>query len=100
MCDKTLHGIYSTMCFDEDEDDPWQYLASVSQDILPSELLPRRVVCAKHIIQIMKGNSWYSHVAFDPNYSLLAKTIAKLEEQQVKAMGKNKWMSKGAKRKG
>ena len=44
MCDKTLHGIYSTMCFDENEDDPWQYLASVSQDILPSELLPRRQI--------------------------------------------------------
>jgi hypothetical protein len=100
MTDKTMHGIYSTRCFDEDEDDLWQYLTCVSQDILPSELLPRRVACARHIKRFLTSTTWYSHVGFDPCYSLLAKTIAKLEEQQIKAMGKDKWMSKASARTG
>ena len=94
MCDKTMHEVYSTLCYDEDQDDPWQYFDSPSQDILPSDLLPKRVLCAKHILKVFKGSSSFNHVGFDPNYSLLPKTIAKLEELQVKAMGKKKWRSK------
>ena len=100
MCDKTFHVIYSTLCYDVEEDDPWQYLPCPSQDILPSDLLPKRVACAKHIERIMPSGAWYNQVAFDPCYTLLPKTIAKLEELQVRSMGKNKWTSKGALRDG
>jgi hypothetical protein len=48
----------------------------------------------------LTSTTWCSHVGVDPCYSLLAKTIAKLEEQQIKSMGKKKWMSKGSARKG
>jgi hypothetical protein len=72
----------------------------MSQDVLPKELIPKRVNCAKHIKQSMTNRTWFSHVAFDPCYSLLPKTIAKFEEQQVKAMGKKKWTSKGSARDG
>ena len=100
MSDTTIQIIFSTLCYDEDEDDPWQYLPSISQDILPSELLPRRVQCAKQILQFMSSTTWFSHIGIDPCYTLLAKTTEKLVEQQVKAMGKNKWMSKGSRQTG
>jgi hypothetical protein len=48
----------------------------------------------------MSAGSWYNHVAIDPNSSLAAKTIERQVEMQVAAMGKRKYMSPGARRKG
>ena len=39
-------------------------------------------------------------MGIDPCYSLLAKTDERSEEQKIAAMGKSRWMSKGARRKG
>ena len=100
MCDKTIHGVFSTRCYDETEDDPWIYLPCVSQDVLPSELLPRRVSACRHVLRITSATSWRSHVSIDPCYSLLAKTLERMEEQQVAALGKERWMSQGSRRKG
>jgi hypothetical protein len=97
---KTIHAVFQTRCYDENEDDPWQYLPCVSQDILPEDLKPRRVKCAEHILKEFPVGAWYGHVAIDPCYSLLAKSMERMEEQQVKAMGKMKWMSTMSKRKG
>jgi hypothetical protein len=49
---------------------------------------------------MMTSVTWYSLVSFDPCYTLLPKTIAKLEELQVHGMGKSKWMSEDAARDG
>ena len=94
MCDKTIHGVFSTRCYDETEDDPWIYLPCVSQDVLPSELLPRRVSACRHVLRITSATSWRSHVSIDPCSSLLPRLPARLEEQEVAAMGKRRWMSK------
>ena len=97
---KTIHAVFQTRCYDENEDDPWQYLPCVSQDILPTDLKPRRVTCAQHILKEFPAGAWYGHVAIDPCYSLLAKSMERMEEQQVKPMGKSKRMSMMSKRKG
>lgn len=100
ISDKTIRGVFKTLCFDETEDDPWQWLTSASQDYLPSSALPLRVTMAKHILKHMPQQAWASHVAIDPCSSLLPRNIKLLEEQQVAAMGKSKWMSKESRRKG
>ena len=99
MDKKTMHRVFKRRCYDETEDDPWQYLDSPSQDMLPAELKPLRVACAKHILRNMTPAACYHHVAIDPCYSLLPKCPERMQEQQVKAMGKRKWMSASAKRK-
>lgn len=98
MSKQTVARIFVVRCYDVEEDDPWQYLPCVSQDVLPLELLPLRVKAAKHILGMTTATSWRSHVAIDPCYSLLSKTQERLEEQKVAAMGKNRWQSKGARR--
>ena len=40
------------------------------------------------------------HVAIDPCYKLLPKKLERMEEMQVAAMGKKKWMSEASARKG
>lgn len=100
MSDYTIQQIFQTMCFDETIDDPWQWLACPSQDVLPAELLPLRVNCAKHYITVFTERSWHGHVSVDPCYTLLPKTPEKLEELKILAMGKLKWMSKKSARKG
>ena len=100
MDDKTIHTIFKTRCYDEHEDDPWQYLDSESQDVLAEELKPLRKTCAQWILDNIPQRHWLQHVAIDPCYKLLPKKQERLEELQVAAMGKKKWMSKGSARKG
>ena len=90
---KTIDAVFQTRCYDENEDDPWQYLPCASQDILHTDLKPRRVTCAQHILEEFPAGAWYGHVAIDPCYSLLAKSMERMDKQQVKAMGKSNWMS-------
>ena len=100
MDDKTIHAIYATRCYDEREDDPWQYLDSVEQDALPEELKPKRVDCGQWILDNIPEADLMEHIAIDPCYKLLPKKQEKMEELQVAAMGKKKWISKGSARKG
>ena len=88
MSDSSIQRIFRARCYDETEDDPWMYLTSPSQDFLPADLKPLRVLCAKHILDHVAAGAWYNMVAIDPCYSLLPLTLAKLEEQQTNAMGK------------
>ena len=99
MSDRSLQRIFATRCYDEDEDDPWQFLDCLSQDALPEELKPKRVTCGREILKRTTARSWHSHIAIDPCYSLLAKTMERLEEQKIATMGKKRWRSKGAARK-
>ena len=95
-----INQIFATRCYDEEEDDPWQWLSCASQDALAEELKPLRVVCAKHLLRILTAVSWRSHVSIDPCYSLLPNTQEKMEDQKIAAFGKIKWMSKRSARKG
>ena len=88
LSDDTFHRIFKTHCYDKDEDDPWQWLACPSQDYLPDFMKPLRVQCAEHITLHFSPGAWVSHVAIDPCSTLLPRTVARLEEQQVAAMGK------------
>ena len=98
MSDWTMHETFRALCYDEDEDDTWQYLPCASQDTLGSELMPKRVDCCKFILRTTTVRAWYSHIGIDPCYSLLPKTLERMEEQQLAAMGKQRWMSKGSRR--
>ena len=98
MDKKTIHAIYKTKCYDEREDDPWQYLHNAAQDVIPAELLQQRVRSARHILDVFNAGSWYHFVAIDPCYSLLAKHPEKKFEQMVHAMGSKKWRSENAPR--
>ena len=100
MDDKTLHTLFKTRCYDESEDDPWQYLDSPSPDVLAEALKPLRVKCARWILNNMPQNHWNKRIGIDPCYKLLPKKQERLEEMQVAAMGKKKWMSQGSARKG
>ena len=96
MSNSTVQRIFKERCYDETEDDPWQYLTCISQDYLAEHLKPGRVICAKHILDIFTASSWHNQLAFDPCYSLLPKTQEKYEELQVAALGKKRWRSKRA----
>ena len=100
MSDRSLQRVFATQCSDKTEDDPWQYLDSPSQDALPEFMKPARVACADHITRHIPQTAWQSHIGIDPCYKLLPKKQEKLEDLQVAAMGKKKWMSKGAAREG
>ena len=100
MDDKTIQSIFKSQCYDESEDDPWQYLDTQAQDVLAEELKPLRQACAQWILDNIPQKEWLQHVAIDPCYKLLPKKQERLEEMQVAAMGKKKWMSKGSARKG
>ena len=95
MDKQTIHGIFRTRCYDDDDDpeDTWVYQQSPAQDMLPSEVKPLRVACAGHILRTTNAKSWHSHVAIDPCYHLLPKTLDRQQELQVYAMGSRKWMS-------
>ena len=95
-----IRCIFKSMCFDEKEDDPWQWLSCVSQDCLPEAALAHRVRCSTAIIEHVHPNALRNHVAIDPCSSLLPRTPVRLEEQQVAAMGKCKWTSGSSRRKG
>ena len=73
MDKKTIHTIFRRRCYDDDDDpeDTWVYQQSPAQDMLPSEVKPLRVACARHILETTNAKSWHSPVAIDPCYHLL-----------------------------
>jgi hypothetical protein len=100
ISDEKIRTIFKTLCYDEDEDDPWHYLPSPQQDCLTDEMKPARVRTAKHLLQhVTKGAAW-NFVAIDPCFSLLARKQEKSDLLKIAAMGNKKWMSKKSKRKG
>ena len=101
MSKTTIREVFKTRCFDDGSEDPWQYQACLSQDVLPGRAMPLRVTRAKHLLKAMSATVCFSHVAIDPCYSLLAKTQDRLDQQQAGALGKKrKWMSPSAARVG
>ena len=92
--------IFQTRCHDEDEDDPWEWLPCVSQDYLTENMQAARLVTGNYVLKHFAAGAWRNHVAIDPCSSLLPKAQARLEEQQVAAIGKRGWRSKSALRRG
>ena len=69
----TIKEIFKTMAYDEEEDDPWQFLSSLQQDALTDEMKPPRVKTAKHVLDNITENQAWNLVAIDPCISLLPK---------------------------
>ena len=82
------------------EDDPWQWLGSSSQEYLPAAMKPLRVAFAGAFLQRFSVQALATFVAIDPCRSLLPNHEIKSEEQKHAAMGKMGWRSKGALKKG
>ena len=100
ISDNTFWRVYQSMCYDEKEDDPWQYLPSIRQDCLTKDMLPARIKTADHVLQwISEGSAW-NFVAIDPCLTLLPRQQSKADQLKIYAMGHHKWMSKKSRRKG
>ena len=100
ISDSSMQRVFKTMCYDEHEDDPWQFRNAPQQDCLTQEDFPARVRTAQHVLRnVAKAAAW-NFVAIDPCYSLLPKEEFKAEHLKVAAMGNKKWMSKKSARKG
>ena len=85
--DSSMQRVFKTMCYDEHEDDPWQFRNAPQQDCLTQEDFPARVRTAQHVLRnVTKAAAW-NFVAIDPCYSLLPKEEFKAEHLKVAAMG-------------
>ena len=100
ICDATIYRIFKTMCYDEEEDDPWQFLPSLQQDCLTSEDKPYRVKTAKHVLKEITENASWNFIAIDPCFSMLPRKEQKAELLKIAQLGHKKWMSKKSRRKG
>ena len=96
----TIYNIFHTLCYDENEDDPWVYMHSPSKDFLSDGMKKSRVVFADYFLENFATGAWSSHVAIDPCISILPTTHAQSDEQKVAAMGVRKMMSPESKYKG
>ena len=92
----TLYNSFKTMCFDESEDDPWQYLPTATKDYLPQAMKPKRVLMYQYIIETMPAAACANHVAIDHCSSLLPKDSTRSEEQAVATLGSKRFMSPGS----
>ena len=94
ISDNRIRDVFKLRCYDETEDDPWQWLPNPSKDYLSDQMVASRLRTAKYILANFSANAWATHIAIDPCSSLLPRYPQRLEDQQVAAMGKNKWRSK------
>lgn len=100
ISDSSIQRVFKTLCYDEDEDDPWQYRNAPQQDCLTQRDFPARVRTAQHVLHnVTKAAAW-NFVAIDPCFSLLPRQQFKADQLKIAAMGNKKWMSKRSARKG
>ena len=100
ISNSSIQRVFKTLCYDEHEDDPWQYRNAPQQDCLTQQDFPARVKTAQHVLRnVTKAAAW-NFVAFDPCFSLLPKQQAKADQLKIAAMGNKKWMSQKSARKG
>ena len=100
ISDTKIRTIFQSLCYDETEDDPWQYLPSPQQDCLTEDMKPVRVKTADHIITNVSKSAAWNYVAIDPCFCLFPKKQVKSDLLNIAFMGNKKWMSKKSCRKG
>ena len=100
ISDTTMYDIMHTMCYDEDEDDPWVYAYSPSKDFLSDAMKVHREGTGRYVMDNFPAGAWASHVAIDLCISILPNTKALSDDQKVAAMGVKKMMSPKSKYKG
>ena len=96
----TIYKVFHSMCYDEEEDDPWVYMHSPSKDFLSDAMKKNRLVFAERVLERLQAASCWSHVAIDPCITILASSDAQSEDQRVAAMGTRKMMSPKSRFKG
>jgi hypothetical protein len=96
----TIYNIMHTMCYDEDEDDPWVYMHSPSKDYLSDGMKKARDNCGNHYLERFATGAWATHVAVDPCITILAANQAQSDDQKVAALGIKKMMSPKSRYKG
>ena len=100
ISDSTMYDSMHTLCYDDDEDDPWVYAYSPSTDFLSEAMQAHRTRTGRYVIDNFSVGSWASHVAIDPCISILSTTKALSDDQKVAAVGVKKMMSPKSKYKG
>ena len=87
MSDWSIYQVFKTMCYDESEDDPWQFLPSLQQDCLTEEMKPPRVSTAKHVLNNINEHAAWNFVAIDPCISLWPRRQEKADMLKIAARG-------------
>ena len=82
------------MCYDEKEDDPWQYLLALQQDCFTAEDLPLRVRTADHVLKNVTEYASFNFIAIDPCFSMLPRKEEKAELLKIARLGFRRWRSK------
>ena len=100
MSTSTIYRIFVSRCYDDTDDDPWVFMPTLVKDYSPASMLPRRAFMRQHIKDNFRGAIWRNTVAIDICSSLFPTTVARIEEQRVAAMGKERLMSKKFKMRG
>ena len=100
ISDYSIRQVFQTMCYDEDEDDPWQYLNALQQDCLTDAMKPGRVKTAQFVEDNITKTAAFNFVAIDPCFSMLPTQQDKSDLLKIAHMGNRKWMSKKSRRKG
>ena len=94
ISDSSIQRVFKTLCYDEDEDDCWQYRNAPQQDCLTQQDFPARVRTAQHVLRNVTRAAAWNFVAIDPCFSLLPRQQFKADQWKIAAMGNKKWMSK------
>ena len=50
ISDFSIRQVFHTLCYDVNEDDPWEYLNAIQQDCLTDEMKPGRMKTAQHVL--------------------------------------------------
>ena len=100
ISDFAIRKVFHTMCYDENEDDPWQFMNALQQDALTDNMKPGRVKTAQHVIDNFTPTQAFNFVAIDPCFTMLPKKQEKADLLKIAAMGNKKWMSPKSRRKG
>ena len=64
--DWTIYKIFHSLCYDEQEDDPWVYMHSPSKDFLSDSMKQNRVTFATNFLEYIPTGAWATQVAIDP----------------------------------
>ena len=82
VSDSTIFRIYHTMCYDENEDDPWVYAYSRSKDYLSNVMKQNHHRCAVYYKDNYSAAAWSNQVAIDPCITILPNTQAVTDDQK------------------
>ena len=66
ISDKTIHRVFKTFCYDEQEGDCWQYRNAPQQDCFTERDYPARVKTAQHVLHNVTRAAAWNFIALLP----------------------------------